>query len=88
MLFYGILALNLQSKQISLQIFLYFKLPIYPPDVKRAKCFRGFTCHDPLTGLCHEPFTELTAPPDPHLHFTTLKNSIFVQKWTLVKLFG
>ena len=24
-----------------------------------------------------------TAPPDPHLHFTTFKNSIFVQKWTL-----
>ena len=26
---------------------------------------------------------ELATPPDSHLHFTTFKNSIFVQKWTL-----
>ena len=28
-------------------------------------------------------FMGLIAPPDPHLHFTTFKNSAFVQKWTL-----
>ena len=42
----------------------------------------------PLTGLCHELVAELTAPPDPQLHFTIFKNSIFVQKQTVVKLLG
>ena len=36
----------------------------------------------------HEPIAELTASQDTHLHFTTLKNSIFAQKGTLVKLLG
>ena len=50
------------------------------------KCFKDFT---PLEHLLtelrhgHAIVTELTAPPDPHLHFTAFKNSIFVQKWTL-----
>ena len=50
------------------------------------KCFKDFTpLEHLLTGLRHEPAiaTELTAPPDTHLHFTAFKNSIFVQKWTL-----
>ena len=46
------------------------------------------TAHEPLPWLCHEPVAELTALWDPHLHFTTFKNSIIVQKQTLVKLFG
>ena len=41
---------------------------------------------EPLTGLCHEPAAELTAPQETHLHFTTFKNSIFVQKGTLINL--
>ena len=39
-----------------------------------------------LTGRRHELVAELTAPRDPHVHFTTFENSIFVQKQTLVKL--
>ena len=35
-----------------------------------------------------KPVAELTALQDTHLHFTTFKNSIFVQKGTLVKLLG
>ena len=42
--------------------------------------------HEPPPGLHHEPIVEFAAPQDPHLHFTTFKNSIFAQKWTLVKL--
>ena len=52
---------------------------------KRPTFFRGFTPKPPPR-LCHEPVAELTAPQDTHLHFTTLKNSIIVQKGTLVKL--
>ena len=29
---------------------------------------------EPLTGLCHELVAELTAPPDPQLHFAIFKN--------------
>ena len=54
---------------------------------KDQKFFRGFTPKPPPR-LCHEPVAELTAPQDTHLHFTTFKNSIFVQKGTLVKLLG
>ena len=54
---------------------------------KRLKFLGGFR-PEPLPRLCHEPGAELTAPQDTHLHFTTFKNSIFVQKGTLVKLLG
>ena len=66
--------------------FLYFKQFIDLPDLKISICFRGFTAFEHLlTGLRHEPviIMELATPPDSHLHFTTFKNSIFVQKWTL-----
>ena len=39
-------------------------------------------------GLHHKPIADLTTPGDPHIHFTAFKNSIFVQKWALVKLLG
>ena len=77
--------MNLHSKEISLQSFFYFKLFICPPDEKRPTFFRGFT-PEPPPRICHEPVAELTAVQDTHLHFTTFKNSIFVQKGTLVKL--
>ena len=64
-----------------------FKLFIYSPHEKRPKFFRGFTPKPPPR-ICHEPVAELTAPQDTHLHFTTFKNSIFVQKGILLKLLG
>ena len=67
--------------------FLYFKQFIDLPDLKISIYFRGFTALEHLlTRLRHEPaiiITELATPQDSHLHFTTFKNSIFVQKWTL-----
>ena len=42
---------------------------------------------NPLLRFYHEPIAERMVPYDTHLHFA-LKNSIFVQKWTLVKLLG
>ena len=36
----------------------------------------------------HGLVVELASPREPHVHFTTFKNSIFVQKQTLVKLLG
>ena len=54
---------------------------------KIQKGFRGFSPQF-LPGLCHRPVVELSAPQDAHLHFITFKNSIFVQKGTLVKLLG
>ena len=50
--------------------------------------FSGALPPDPPPGLHHEPVAELTAPRDPHLHFTTFENCIFVQKRTLVELLG
>ena len=41
-----------------------------------------------LPRLFHERIAEITAPQNPHLHFATFKNSVFVQKWKLVKLVG
>ena len=54
---------------------------------KDQNFLRGFT-PEPPPRLCHGPYAELTAPQDTHLHFTTCKNSVFVQKGTLVKLLG
>ena len=62
--------------------FLYFKLLIYLPEIKRPKCFRGvipFLEHL-QTRLLHEPGTELI--------YSTSRSplafcSIFVPKWTL-----
>ena len=53
---------------------------------KKTKIFQGFYPPEPQPRLQHEPAEELTALRDPHLHFTTFENSIFVKKWTLVKL--
>ena len=46
--------------------------------------FQGFYSSEPSPRQCHELVAELKAPQDPHIHFTTFKNSIFVQKGTLV----
>ena len=63
-------------------IFLYFKLFIYLPEIKRPQCFRDFTpfLEHLLTGLLYEPVTELiysTSRSPPAFY------SIFVPKWTL-----
>ena len=56
--------------------------------MKKDQNFLGVLPPKPPPRLCHEPIGELTAPQDTQLHFTTFKNSIFVQKETLVKLLG
>ena len=56
--------------------------------MKKDQNFSGVLPPNPPPRLCHEPVAELTAPQDTHLHFTTFKNSIFVQKGILVKLLG
>ena len=56
--------------------------------MKKDQHFSGVLPPKPPPRLCHEPIAELTAPQDTQLHFTTFKNSIFVQKETLVKLHG
>ena len=48
--------------------------------------FQGFYPSEHSPGRRHELVEELTAPQDPHVHFTTFERSIFVQKRTLVKL--
>ena len=62
--------------------FLYFKLLIYLPEIRRPKYFRGSPSlpWTPPTGLLHEPVTELiysTSRPPPAFFL------IFVTKWTL-----
>ena len=81
------LALNLHSKGISLHSFFYFKLFICPPDKKNTNIFQEFYPQF-QPGLWHEPVAEFNATQDAHLHFTTFKSSIFVQKGTLVKQLG
>ena len=56
--------------------------------MKKDQNFLGVLPPEPPPRLCHEPVAELTAYQDTHLHFTTFKNSIFVQQGTLVKLLG
>ena len=50
--------------------------------------FQCFFPSEALPGSRHELVAEFTAPRDPQVHFTTFENSMFVQKRTLVKLFG
>ena len=76
------LALNLHSKQIS------FKAIYLSSRCKKTKIYQGFYLPEPSPSeLWHDPVEELIALRDPHLHFATF-NSIFAQKWILVKLFG
>ena len=56
--------------------------------MKKDQNSSGVLPPEPQPRLCHEPVAELTAPQNTHLHFTTFKNSIFVEKGTLVKLLG
>ena len=86
-LFSSIFGLNWHSKLISSLGFIYFKLFICHPDVKRLTFFRGFTPH-PSQGLPHEPVAKPTAPRDLRLHFKIFGNTIFAQKRTLIKLLG
>ena len=69
--------------QVFLQSFFCFKLFICLSALKRPKFFRGFTPQTPTSALPWNCW-----PRDPNLHFTTIKNLIFVPKWTLVKLLG
>ena len=84
------MAQKIQSPEFSKSIFikfldhsfLYFKLLIYLPEIKRAKCFRGFTpfLEHLLTGILHELVTELkysTSRTPPAFY------SIFIPKWIL-----
>ena len=86
-LFLSILALTLHSKQISLLGFFCFKLFICPPDVKRPVFFWDFPFWTSAKVLSWTSFGAYDTSRS-HLHFTTSKNSIFSQKWTLVKLLG
>ena len=56
--------------------------------MKKDQKFLGVLPPNHHQGSAMNPVAELTAPQDTHLHFTTFKNSIFVQKGTLVKLLG
>ena len=47
--------------------------------------FQGFHPFEPSPGCHYELVAELAAPQDPHIHFTTFKNSIFVQKMDISK---
>ena len=71
--------------------FLYFKLLIYLPEIRRTRCFRDFTpfLEHLLAGLLHEPVTELicrTSRPHP-LHFSQslFQNGYQTFKATLLK---
>ena len=81
------LVLNLDSKQNSLLGFFYSKLFV----IQIQKCQNLSEALPPET---HQGFntnpsrTSITAPRDPHLHFTAFQNSICVKKRTLVKLLG
>ena len=81
-----------------LQGFLYFKLFVCPPDVKKPKIFQGFY---PLNHHQGSTKTQLLNLKQPQIHTCilqwfkeclswnkTFENSIFVQEWTLVKLLG
>ena len=54
-----------------------YLVEIYPS--MEAKTFSGALPLELPLWLCHETLLELTVLWDPHLHFTTLGNSIFVQ---------
>ena len=47
--------------------------------------FSIFLPLEPQPQLLHEPAAKTR---DPHVNFTTFENSVFDQKWTLVKLLG
>ena len=71
--------------------FLYFKLLIYLPEIRRTRCFRDFTpfLEHLLAGLLHEPVTEIicrTSRPHP-LHFSQslFQNGYQTFKATLLK---
>ena len=61
-------------------VYFYFKLFVCPPDIKWPKCFGGYTPHEPPPRPCFEFIVVGTVPWETHLHFTTVKDSIFVKK--------
>ena len=79
---------ELAFKIITLQSFFYFKLFICPPDVKRSKYFRSFYPENPQQGSTIYLLQTLQHLENPTYILQHLKNSIFVQKRTLVKLPG
>ena len=61
-------------------VYFYFKLFVCPPDIKWPKCFGGYTPHEPPPTPCFEFIVVGIVPWETHLHFTTVKDSIFVKK--------
>ena len=47
--------------------------------MQKDQNFSGALPLEPPPWLYHETLPQLTVPQDPHLHFATLENSIFVQ---------
>ena len=56
--------------------------------MKKGQKFSEALPHQLPPRLCYEPVVERAAPLKAHLSFTTFKNSVFVQKQTLVELLG
>ena len=50
--------------------------------------FQGIYPSEPSPRRRYVLVAELAVPRDPHLHFTTFENSVFVQKRTFEKLPG
>ena len=67
------------SKYICLPGLFYIKLFICPSDIKGQNLPAALHRESPPR-LRYESVAELTAPWDPHLHFTTFENSVLQQK--------
>ena len=78
------MALKLCSNYIGLLVLFYFKLFIFPPDVKGQNPSEALP-HEPPARLNYESLAEFTVPSEPHLHFTIFKNSILLQKTDISK---
>ena len=77
--------LTLRSKYIDLLGFFFYKLFICLRSTK-AKIFQKALPYESPPRLCYESVAKFAAPFDSHMHFTTFKNSILVQKQILVNL--
>ena len=81
------LVVELAFKINNLTKFLLFSATYFSSKCKKVKIFQMLNPLNPHQGSTMNT-AEITAPCKPQLHFTTFKNSIFVQKQTLVKLLG
>ena len=78
------LVLTLRSKYIDLLGLFFYKFK--SPLSTKAKIFQKALPYESPPRLCYESVAKFAAPFDSHVHFTTFKNSILVQKQILVKL--